>query len=164
MGAYFQVDPRNIHAYVMGEHGDSEFVPWSQAMLSTAPVLALLERSRGRYTREGLEHIREEVRTAAQKIIAAKRATYYGIGMAMVRIVRAIWGDEHSVLTVSTMLQGEFGQRDVFAGVPAIVCGNGVRHILPLTLTEKELAAMDASCETLRESYRGLHIRKVATR
>ena len=163
MGAYLKVDPRNIHAYVMGEHGDSEFVPWSQALLSTAPVLELLEKSRGQYRREDLEHIRDEVRTAAQKIIEAKRATYYGIGMAMVRIVRAILGDEHSVLTVSTMLRGEFGQRDVFAGVPAIVCREGVRHILPLALTESELLAMDASCETLRESCRGLRIKKTVT-
>ena len=156
MGAYLQVDPRSIHAYVMGEHGDSEFVPWSQALLSTMPVLDLLKRSGGRYCREDLEQIRDEVRTAAQNIIAAKRATYYGIGMAMVRITRAILGDEHSVLTVSAMLRGEFGQHGVFAGVPAIVCGSGIRHILPLALTDEELSQMAASCDTLRENYEGL--------
>ena len=158
MGEYLQVDPRNIHAYVMGEHGDSEFVPWSQALLSTAPILGLIERSKGKYCCADLERIREEVRTAAQKIIAAKRATYYGIGMAMVRITRAVLGDEHSVLTVSTMLRGEYGQRDVFAGVPSIVCRSGIRHILSLSLTEEELGQLAFSCNTLRENFEGLRM------
>ena len=85
LGDYFEVDSRNMHAYVLGEHGDSEFVPWSQAMLATKPVLQLCE-SNGKYKREDLDGITEEVRTAAYKIIDAKRATYYGIGMAMTRI------------------------------------------------------------------------------
>jgi len=80
LGDYFHVDPRNMHAYVMGEHGDSEFVPWSQAMLATKPVLELCRQSGGRYCSEELDKIAEEVRTAAYKIIEAKRATYYGIG------------------------------------------------------------------------------------
>ena len=108
-----------MHAYVMGEHGDSEFVPWSQAMLATKPVLQLCGESDGRYCEESLAQIAEEVRTAAYKIIEAKRATYYGIGMALTRITRAIFGDEHSVLTVSAMLRGEYGQKNVFMGVPA---------------------------------------------
>ena len=152
VGAYFRVDPRNVHAYVMGEHGDSEFVPWSQALISTVPVTQLITHSEGRFRFEELEQIGEEVRTAAQRIIAAKRATYYGIGMAMVRITRAVFGDEQSVLTVSTMLLGEYGQRDLFVGVPSIVGGDGVRRILPLSLTDRELEQMAASCDTLRRN------------
>ncbi len=152
VGAYFRVDPRNVHAYVMGEHGDSEFVPWSQALISTVPVTQLISHSEGRFRFEELEQIGEEVRTAAQRIIAAKRATYYGIGMAMVRITRAVFGDEQSVLTVSTMLRGEYGQRDLFVGVPSIVGGDGVRRILPLSLTDRELEQMAASCDTLRRN------------
>ena len=93
----------------MGEHGDSEFVPWSQAMVATKPILDIF-RSRGvtDYQKD-LDHISEEVRNAAQKIISAKKSTYYGIGMAMVRITRAILGDDHSVLTVSSMLHGSTG-------------------------------------------------------
>ena len=152
VGAYFRVDPRNVHAYVMGEHGDSEFVPWSQALISTVPVMQLITHSEGRFRFEELEQIGEEVRTAAQRIIAAKRATYYGIGMAMVRITRAVFGDEQSVLTVSTMLRGEYGQRDLFVGVPSIVGGDGVRRILPLSLTDRELERMAVSCDTLRRN------------
>lgn len=150
LGAYFHVDPRNMHAYVMGEHGDSEFVPWSQAMMATKPVLSICEESHGRYCCEEMEKITEEVRGAAQKIIEAKRATYYGIGMALVRITRAIFGNENSVLTVSSMMRGEYGETGVFVGAPCIVNRNGVQRILQLSLNDEEMAQFKASCETLR--------------
>ena len=129
-----------MHAYVMGEHGDSEFVPWSQAMLATKPVLELCRQSGGRYCSEELDKIAEEVRTAAYKIIEAKRATYYGIGMALTRITRAVFGNESSVLTVSAMLRGEYGQKDVFVGVPCIVNRSGIQRVLELNLSEEEQA------------------------
>ena len=100
LGDYFTVDPKNIHAYVIGEHGDSEFVPLSQVMLATKQVSEILDDSRNSYSADDMKKIEEQVRTAAYKIIEAKRATYYGIGMAITRIVKAILGDENSVLTV----------------------------------------------------------------
>ena len=159
LGEYFSVDPRNIHAYVMGEHGDSEFVPWPQAMLATKPILSICEESGGRFCAEDMEKITEEVRGAAQKIITAKKATYYGIGMALVRITRAIFGNESSVLTVSAMLRGEYGQSDVFVGAPCIVGRNGIQRTLTLSLNEEELEKFRLSCDTLREFYDGLRIR-----
>ena len=159
LGEYFSVDPRNMHAYVMGEHGDSEFVPWSQAMLATRPILDICEQSGGRYRAEDMEKISEEVRGAAQKIITAKRATYYGIGMAMVRITRAIFGNESSVLTVSAMLRGEYGQCDVFVGAPCIVGRNGVQRVLTLPLTEEEQGKFASSCNKLRGCYDELSLR-----
>ena len=159
LGEYFSVDPRNIHAYVMGEHGDSEFVPWSQAMLATKPILSICEESGGRFCAEDMEKITEEGRGAAQKIITAKKATYYGIGMALVRITRAIFGNESSVLTVSAMLRGEYGQSDVFVGAPCIVGRNGIQRTLTLSLNEEELEKFRLSCDTLREFYDGLRIR-----
>ncbi len=158
LGEYFSVDPRNIHAYVMGEHGDSEFVPWSQAMLATKPILDICGESGGRCCYEDMEKISEQVRTAAQKIIAAKRATYYGIGMALVRITRAIFGNESSVLTVSAALKGEYGESGVYVGVPCIVNRNGVQRVLTLKLDEKEEQQFKASCKTLRESYDSLNL------
>ena len=158
LGEYFSVDPRNMHAYVIGEHGDSEFVPWSQAMLATRPILEICEASGGNCCQEDLDKISEEVRTAAQQIIKAKRATYYGIGMAMVRITKAIFGNESSVLTVSTMLRGEYGQHGVFAGVPCIVGRNGVRRVLPLNLSPEESEKFNRSCETLENSYQELNL------
>ena len=114
LGSYIQADPRSVHAYVIGEHGDSEFVPWSNAMLSTKPITDLIAESKGKLNIEELDRIEEDVRTAAYKIIEAKRATYYGIGMSLTRITKAILGDENSVLTVSANLRGEYGQNDVF--------------------------------------------------
>ena len=155
LGDYFHVDPRNMHAYVMGEHGDSEFVPWSQALLATKPILELGKEIGPEFSQR-LEDIEDEVRTAAYKIIEAKKATYYGIGMALTRITKAILGDEHSVLTVSAMLRGDYGQRDVFTGVPCIINQDGIQKVLPLSLTDEEMEKFARSCETLRESFEGI--------
>ena len=154
LGEYFSVDPRNVHAYVMGEHGDSEFVPWSQAMVATKPILDIF-RSRGKTDyQKDLDKISEQVRNAAQKIILAKKSTYYGIGMAMVRITRAIFGDENSVLTVSSMLHGEYGEHDVYAGTPSIISRDGVKRTVELSLTQEEQDKLHTSCELLRSIYR----------
>ena len=160
LGDYFSVDPRNVHAYVIGEHGDSEFVPWSQAMVATKSVLDICAESEGKYCTAEMETISGEVRDAAQKIIEAKRSTYYGIGMALVRITRAIFGNESSVLTVSTLLRGEYGQQDVYAGVPCIVGRDGVRDVIHLKLTAEEQRKFDASCRVLKDTYEGLQQNK----
>ena len=156
LGGYLKADPRNVHAYVMGEHGDSEFVPWSQALLATKPIMDLCTERGEEGFCDKLGDIEEEVRTAAYKIIEAKKATYYGIGMALTRITKAILWDEHSVLTVSAMLRGEYGQRDVFVGVPCIINQNGIQSVLPLSLTDAELEKLAKSCDTLRESFEGI--------
>lgn len=153
LGEYFTVDPRNVHAYVMGEHGDSEFVPWSQAMVATKSVEDICRQSNGKFCIHEMQAISEQVRDAAQLIIDAKKATYYGIGMALVRIVRALLSNENSVLTVSALLKGEYGERDVYAGVPCIVNSGGVDRVLELQLTEEEREKFHNSCEILRNSY-----------
>ncbi len=158
LGEYFSIDPRNVHAYVMGEHGDSEFVPWSQAMVTTKPVLEICEESGGKYKKAEMEALSDEVRNAAYKIIEAKRATYYGIGMAMTRITRAIFGNENSVLTVSARLNGEYGQDDVYVGVPAVVNRSGVRNIVRLPLSKAELNKFSDSCDKLRDLYNELSL------
>lgn len=156
LGEHLQVDPRNIHAYVMGEHGDSEFVPWSQAMIATRPIREMLAEEGNACKMEELNRIAEEVKGAAYRIIEAKHATYYGIGMAMTRLTKAILGDENSILTVSAMLKGEYGQQNVFTGVPCIINQNGVQRVLKLDLTEEELGQLEQSCDILRESFEGL--------
>lgn len=159
LGDYLQVDPRNIHAYVMGEHGDSEFVPWSQAMIATRPVRDLTEEAADSpVDMDTLNQIAQEVKGAAYRIIEAKKATYYGIGMAMARITKAILGDENSVLTVSALLRGEYGQSGVFAGAPCIINQNGVQRVLKLNLTPEELESFRRSCDILRDSVEGLEL------
>lgn len=156
LGDYFKVDPRNVHAYVMGEHGDSEFVPWSQALIATRPVMELCVENHGPDYKAGMLHIGEEVRTAAYRIIEAKKATYYGIGMAMVRVARAILGGENSVLTVSSLLDDDYGTPKVYAGVPSIVSRRGVSRIIRLSLTPEENQLMQDSCAKLEQAVSGL--------
>lgn len=158
VGEYIGVDPRNVHAYVMGEHGDTEFVPWSQALMATKPVLEVIEESGGKYSLEELDRISENVRVAAHKIIEAKKATYYGIGMALVRITKAILGNENSILTVSAQLKGEYGKNGVFVGVPCIVNRNGIQKVISLSLTDEEKSKLEHSCGLLEEYYNGIEI------
>lgn len=157
LGEYFEVNPRNVHAYVIGEHGDSEFVPWSQALVATKPVQDIIKSNR-EYSMTELDKIEESVRTSAQVIIEAKKATYYGIGMALTRITKAILQDENSVLTVSSMLCGEYGENDVTIGVPAVLNREGVKDILELSLSDEENKRFVNSCNTLREFYGSLEL------
>lgn len=158
VGDYLTVDPKNIHAYVIGEHGDSEFVPFSQVLLATKPVLDVIGENPADYSMDDLTQIEEQVRTAAYKIIEAKRATYYGIGMALTRITKAILNDENSVLTVSARLSGEYGRRDVFVGVPSIIGRNGVKEIVELKLTDEEQQKLEKSINILDENFSGLKL------
>lgn len=153
LGEKFMIDPRNMHAYVMGEHGDSEFVPWSQAMMATKSIFDLCGETKGCHFQELLE-LEEEVRMAAYKIIEAKKATYYGIGMAMARITKAIFGNENSVLTVSAYLQGEYGEKGIYIGIPCIVSRKGVQRVIELALSGEEKKRLHSSCETLENTYR----------
>lgn len=157
LGSYFQIDPRNVHAYVMGEHGDTEFIPWSQAMIATKSVSELCTEKDSPCSTARLSRIAKEVRTAAYQIIEAKQATYYGIGMALTRITKAILGNENSVLTVSAMLQGEYNQHAVFTGVPCIINQNGIQRVLSLNLNEEECRQLTNSCQLLEDRFRELH-------
>ncbi len=152
LGDYFSIDPRNVHAYVIGEHGDSEIVPWSQAYITTKSIFDVIEHSNGKFKIEDLNNISKNVTGAAQEIIKAKSATYYGIGMALVRIVRAIFGDEKSALTCSVLLDGQYGINGVYAGLPAIIGRNGVEDIIVLDLKEDEEKAFINSCNFLKET------------
>ncbi|MBR1738973.1 MAG: L-lactate dehydrogenase [Ruminococcus sp.] len=158
LGDYFTVDPKNIHAYVIGEHGDSEFVPISQVMLATKKVETILEDPKNNYCLKDMAAIEEQVRTSAYKIIEAKRATYYGIGMAITRLVKAILGDENSVLTVSAKLCGEYESKNVFIGVPCIIGRNGIKEIVELDLRDDEKAKFKESVNVLNEHFDGLNI------
>lgn len=159
LGEYFEVDPRNIHAYVMGEHGDSEFVPWSQALIAAKPIFNVLEDNPSTFYMEELDRIAGDVRDAAQKIIEAKGATYYGIGMAMVRVIRAILNNENAVLTVSVRLRGEYGgKKDVFIGNPCILNSGGAKRLLELRLTKEELDKLDNCCQILNDTFKSSFI------
>lgn len=162
VGEYFNIDSRNVHAYVMGEHGDSEFVPWSQALISTVPVKEMCERSKCSCTIQDLQQIEDDVRNAAYVVIKAKNATYYGIGMSLVRIVRAIFNDERSILTVSTFIDGQYGERDVYIGIPSVVGRGGVVETMPISLTKDETEKFHYSCNVLRKHFNNLNMMQKA--
>lgn len=149
IGDYFKVNPRNVHAYVMGEHGDSEFVAWSSAMISVLPIREL-DSHTDKIMRE-LDEIAVNVRDSAYKIIKAKRATYYGIGMVLARLTRAILNDENSIFTVSSYLNGEYSQSGLYIGVPALINRNGIRKILEIPLDSGERKKFADSAAVIKE-------------
>lgn len=147
---YLDISSKNIHAYVMGEHGDSSFVPWKHAYVGCKKIEDIMKDRN--LPVEKLEDLHKAVVDAAYEIIEKKKATYYGIGVALARIVKAIIENENSILTVSTYLKnGEYGQDDVYIGVPAIINNNGVRELLKLDLNSEEQAKLDNSCKILKE-------------
>jgi L-lactate dehydrogenase len=150
LGEYFGVNPVNVHAYIIGEHGDSELPVYSSANIGCVPVLKYIERH-NKYNKEDLDEIFVNVRDAAYKIIETKGATYYGIAMGLVRITKAILGNEHSILTVSTYLDGQYGTEDVYIGVPAVINRDGIHEIIELDLHEEEQKLFRNSVNVLKD-------------
>lgn len=151
LGKYFDVDTRNVHAYIIGEHGDTELPVWSHADIACVPIYNWINKSED-YKREDLDEIFINVRDAAYHIIERKGATYYGIAMGLVRLTKAILQNEHSVLTVSTYLDGEYGHQDIFIGVPAVVTRKGIREIVEIELNKEEKEKFDYSVEVLKKT------------
>ena len=150
MADYLKVSSKNIHAYIMGEHGDSSFVPWKHAYVGCKRIADVMKDNH--HPMEDLEKIHKDVVNAAYEIIEKKKATYYGIGMALNRLVKAVLNNENSILTVSTYLKdGQYGQDDIYIGVPAVINSTGVRELLDLDLAEEEQAKLDESCRVLKE-------------
>ena len=153
LGEELNISPKNTHAYVMGEHGDSSFVPWEHCYVG-CKKLTDIAKTRHK-TMKDLEKIRDDVKNAAYEIIEKKKATYYGIGMALTRLVKAILDDEKSILTVSTYLNGEYNEKDIYIGMPAIITNKGVRELLELPLNEQDQQKLSNSCKILRETIKG---------
>lgn len=150
MAEYLNVSSKNIHAYVMGKHGDSSFVPWNHAYVGCKKISDVMKDNN--HPMDDLEKIHKDVVNAAYEIINKKKATYYGIGVALSRLVKAILEDEHGILTVSAYLKdGEYGQDDIYIGVPAIICSDGIREVVNLDLTDEEQAKLDESCKIIKE-------------
>jgi L-lactate dehydrogenase len=152
------VDVGNVHAYILGEHGDSEFAAWSMtnvagvSMDECCPMCGACED-----WSEQLAQIVREVKESAYHIINYKGATYYAIGMALVRIVGAILQDQRSVLTVSTLLDGEYGIHDVCLGIPSVVGQTGVEKIIEAPLIAQEQEALEKSAQALQKALQDLH-------
>ena len=153
VGEKLGVDPRNVHAYVIGEHGESEFVPWSQAHVSTVSLDEMKAKYPERKDDLDMTEIEDDVRNSAQKIIKAKRSTYYGIGMALVRITKAIFSDEHSILTISSLVDGEYGIKGAYLGLPCIVGREGRIKLIELDLNDEEHKKLERSASIIKEAF-----------
>ena len=147
---YLNISSKNIHAYIMGEHGDSSFVPWNHAYVGCKKITEIIKNNNTEVSK--LDEIHQNVVNAAYEIIEKKKATYYGIGMSLSKIVKSVLDNDNSILTVSTLLKdGKYGQDDVYIGVPAIINKNGVRELLELELSKNEQDKLDNSCRIIKE-------------
>ena len=154
LAKHFDVSQQNIHTHVLGEHGDSSFIPWSQASVSTVDIekYAELVKANGvdvpALDREAVE---EHVRSSGAQIIARKGATYYAVAVATVHICKCIFGDNDTALTVSTMLDGEYGISDVCLSLLTVVGQEGVKFRIPSHLSDEELGKLRHSADCLRK-------------
>jgi len=157
LSRHCRVDARNVHAYILGEHGDSEVAAWSMTHVAGMPIAdycAVCGRCGG--WEQVKEEIVKQVRDSAYHIIGYKCSTCYGIGLALVRIVGAVLRNERSVLSVSSLMDGAFGLRDVCLSVPCIVGAQGIEQIVTGRLTDEEMAALHQSAAVLRQTLAAL--------
>jgi L-lactate dehydrogenase len=151
LGEHLSIDSRSVHAFIIGEHGDSEIAAWSSANVSGIPINDFCEM-RGHFQHEeSMERIADEVRNSAYEIIEKKHATYYGIAMSVRRICECIIRDEKSILSVSSTINGEFGIEGVCLSMPAIVGADGVETLVPISLDDKEKEKLQESAATLKK-------------
>ena len=147
---YLKVSSKNVHAYILGEHGDSSLVPWEHSYVGCKKIIDIMKDNN--HPMEDLKKIHDGVWQAAYEIIEKKKATYYGIGMALNRLIKAVLNDENSILTVSTYQNNEYGQEGMYIGVPAIINKNGVKEILQLKLNKEDQEKFNHSCEIMKEN------------
>ena len=151
LGVHYGVDSRSVHAYVVGEHGDSELALWSLANIAGVRLADFVGANGQGYDQAALDRIFHQTRNAAYEIIQRKKATYYAIGLGLLSIVEAVLRDQHTVMTVSSPLSGQYGVGDIAISMPAIVGRRGVEEVLNLPLSESELAAFQSSAQTLKD-------------
>jgi len=151
LGNHLNVDSRSIHAFIIGEHGDSEIAAWSSANVSGIPLHKFCEM-RGHFNHEeATKRIAESVKNSAYEIIEKKKATYFGVAMAVKRICEAIIRDEKSILPISSKMNGDFGIKDISLSMPAIVGKDGVECHVPIQLNEEEIIKLQKSAQTLQD-------------
>lgn len=151
IGQHLGVDSRSVHAFIVGEHGDSELAAWSSATVGGLPINDFCEL-RGHFQHEeSMERIFDNVKNAAYEIISRKHATYYGIAMAVRRICEAIVRNEESILPVSSLMNGEYGLDDVVLSIPAVVGSQGIEKVTPIPLSESEKTKLVESAAILKK-------------
>ena len=156
LGQYYGVDTRSVHAYIVGEHGDSEIPLWSLVNIGGVRLQEFAPLRDKKYDQEDMNKLFLSVRDAAYEIIKRKGATYYAIGLGLLSIVESILGDYRSVLSVSTLMMGQYGVRNICLSLPCVVGGNGIEEILMLNLSKEEEEGFRASAEKLKTTLSSL--------
>lgn len=147
------IDQKSITAYALGEHGESQMVAWSAVTIAGKPLSQWREEYPDTFGRLDLDALADAGREGGWTILRGKGCTEFGIGASAAEVVRAIFYNENRVLSVSVLLNGQYGQHDVYASVPAIVGRDGIAHIIELHLTPEEQEKFDASCRTMSDNY-----------
>ncbi len=158
LGQHLGVDSRTIHAFIVGEHGDSEMAAWSSANVSGIPINTFCEMRGHFHHQKAMQEIADTVKNSAYEIISKKSATYYGIAMSVKRICEAIIRDEKSILPISSIMHGEYGIEDVSLSMPAIVGKSGIEAKVPIVLNELERIKLEQSADTLKDIIQGLDL------
>jgi len=156
LGQHYNVDARSVHAYIVGEHGDSEIALWSLANIGGVRLQQFAPLQNKRYNQEEMDKIFVGVRDAAYEIIKRKGATYYAIGLGLLSIAEAILGDHRTVLSVSTLMTGQYGVTDICLSLPCVVGANGVEEVLTLNMTSEEENGFRASANKLKTTLNSL--------
>jgi L-lactate dehydrogenase len=151
------VDPRSVHCTVMGEHGDSQMVPWSRVTVGGKDFFNIIADNKDRLEGTRLDELVKETAEAGWEIMHRKGNTNYGIATTTVGIIKAILQDENKIIPVSTLLCGEYGESDVFAGVPAVLNRSGVKEVVEVRMEEEELKQFKNSASVIREFINKLH-------
>lgn len=146
-----KVDPRSVHAYSMGEHGDSQMVPWSTVTVGGKPFYDVIQDNKELVGDVNLDELVYKTTREGWEILDRKGTTYYGIATACAGIIKAILNDENKIIPVSTLLEGEYGEKDVYAGVPTILNRTGAYDVLEIHMTPGELSRFKESTKLIRE-------------
>lgn len=159
IGEICKVDPRSVQAYSMGEHGDSQMVPWSVVTVGGKSFYDVVRDNKERLGNVDFDALVKETTQAGWEVFNRKGTTYYGIASACVGIIKAIMYDENRIIPVSTLLEGEFGQHDVFCGVPAILNRTGVKEVVEIHMSEDELSRFEKSAQIIKINIEKLNER-----
>lgn len=154
LAGHFTIDARNVHAYVVGEHGETEVPAWSSARISNLPVAEFARAVGKKWDSDLQREFGDRVRRAGAEVIRRKGATHYAIGLTTARLARTVLRDERSIVTVSAALEGEQGLERVALSLPCVIGRQGRVDTIPLALNAEEAGALERSADVLRDAYR----------
>lgn len=156
IGDLLNVDPRSVQAYSMGEHGDSQMVPWSHVYIGGKPFYKVIEDNKDRVGNINLDQLVLDTAKAGWEVYNRKGTTYYAIATSTVAVIKAILNDENKIMPVSTLLDGEYGEKDVFSGVPAVLNSTGLKEVVEIDMTEDELIKFKSSNNIIKDYIKKL--------